>query len=361
MKTQPERIRALFLGCGAASAMHSRMLRRMRGVELAYASRDRGRAEQQRQRFGGWRSFGSYEDGLAETSIDVVLVTTPTALHRALTSQALQAGKHVIVEKPAFMRAADADGIKQLASSVRRGVFVAENYVYKPITALLRRVIGEGGLGDVRLVSVNATKRQAVRGWRGDPALSGGGALFESGVHWISFMSHFGLDVEGIEGFRAGGGEGPDLSSVVVFRYAGGIVGTLAQSWELPAPLRGVRASKVQGTRGAVTFESNGFAALITGGRKAIWLPFHDPLGYRAMHADFASSIRNSVPPQFTLDMAQRDLGWLEMAHGSTPTTPSSTALSVRTTNSANAGVVGRQHPVTTRGTPPWHRWAPDT
>ena len=315
MRHHPERIRVLLLGCGAAAAMHSRVLRRMRGVELAYASRDASRAEEQRRRFGGCGSYGSYEDGLADPSVDVALVATPTAMHRDLAMQALRAEKHVIVEKPAFMCSADADVVRRRAASAGRRVFVAENYVYKPIASYLRRVIAEGELGDVRFVSVNATKRQPPSGWRSDPTLSGGGALFEAGVHWISFMSHIGLDVEGVHGFRVGASEGPDLSSLVVFRYAGGAVGTLAQSWELAAPLRGVRLSKVQGTRGAVTFESNGLASYTSGRRNAVHLPlFRDPLGYRAMHAAIQTALREGVEPLYTLEMAERDLRSLEAA-----------------------------------------------
>src|SRR5687768_4403305 len=107
----------LFLGCGWASSIHSRTLRRMREVELFYASRDGARAESYRRRFGGRRAFASYEAGLADDAVDVAVVATPTVTHRELALRALRAGKHVIVEKPAFMRAADADGIRAVADA----------------------------------------------------------------------------------------------------------------------------------------------------------------------------------------------------------------------------------------------------
>jgi UDP-N-acetylglucosamine 3-dehydrogenase len=192
-------------------------------------------------------------------------------------------------------------------------VFVAENYAYKPIAAHLRRVIRAGDLGDVRFVSLNATKRQRVRGWRGDAALSGGGALFEGGVHWVSFAANIGLEVEEAIVHRADGADGQERSSLVVFRYANGAVGTLAHSWELAAPFGGVRLSKVQGTLGAVTFESNGLVAVTTGRGRSVQLFAHrDPLGYRAMLADFLQALRTGESPQFTLAMAQRDLRLLE-------------------------------------------------
>jgi UDP-N-acetylglucosamine 3-dehydrogenase len=308
----------LFLGCGWACTIHSRRLRRMRGVELFYASRDARRADACCRRFGGRRAFGSYESALTDADADVAVVATPPATHRELALLALNAGKHVIVEKPAFMCADDADMIRAVADAAALRVFVAENYVYKPVAQHLRQVIRAGDLGEVRFVSLNATKRQPPSGWRADPTLSGGGALFEAGVHWISFASNIGLEVVDVHAYAVGPGDGPDRSSLVVFRYANGAVGTLAHSWEIVAPFGGLRLSKVQGTRGAVTFESNGLAVVTTGRRRSLTLPaFDDPLGYRAMVADFLRAIRTGAPALFTLEMAKRDLLLLEQAERS--------------------------------------------
>lgn len=311
-------LRILLLGCGVASRIHSRVLRRIGGVELFYASRDGSRAEAYRRRYGGRRAFASYADGLAEPLIDIALVATPTVTHCDLAVQALRAGKHVIVEKPAFMHSTDADSVRDVAAIAGRQVFVAENYAYKPLANHLRRVIRAGDLGDVRFVSLNATKRRRADGWRGEPATSGGGALFEGGVHWVSFASNIGLDVERVCAYRVGQVDGADRSALVVFRYANGAVGTLAHSWELAAPLGGLRISKVQGTLGAVTFESNGLAAVTTGRRRSVRvMAFRDPFGYRTMLTDFLRAVRMGGAPEFTLAMAQRDLRHLEQAERS--------------------------------------------
>ncbi|MBA3404572.1 MAG: Gfo/Idh/MocA family oxidoreductase, partial [Gemmatimonadaceae bacterium] len=250
----------LLLGCGAAAKMHSRVLRRIGGVRLSYASRDGARSAALCRMFGGRRAFGSYESGLGDDSSDIVLIATPTVVHCALALQALDAGRHVIVEKPAFMSSAEADSVGATASAAGKRVMVAENYFYKPIARYLRRAIRSGDLGEIRFVTLDATKRQKVDGWRAVPSLSGGGALFEGGVHWMSFAANIGLDIDCVEAFRTGGGPGRDRSSLVVLRYACGAVGTIAHSWEIAAPLGHLRRSKIQGTHGAVTFESNGLA-----------------------------------------------------------------------------------------------------
>ena len=318
MKNGTKHVGILMLGCGLAARMHSRTLRRIGGVELFYASRQRERAEIYRRRYGGRRAFGSYAEGLADPLVDVALVATPTVTHCDLAVQSLAAGKHVIVEKPAFMRSSDADEVRRVAGATARRVFVAENYAYKPVAEHLRRLIAAGDLGDIRFVSLNATKRQRMAGWRAEPTLSGGGALFEGGIHWVSFAANLGLDVAAVTAYRVGATDGPDQSALIVFRYANGAVGTLAHSWELAAPLGGLRLSKVQGTLGAVTFESNGFAAVTTGRRRSVCLlAFRDPLGYRAMLTNFLSALRTGEAPQFTLGMAQRDLCLLEQAERS--------------------------------------------
>jgi predicted dehydrogenase len=121
-----------------------------------------------------------------------------------------------------------------------------------------------------------------------------------------------------VEGYRVGAAAGPDESALVVLRYANGAVGTIAHSWELAGPLGGLRLSKVQGTRGSVTFESHGLAVFTTGRRPSIKLPvLGDPLGYRAMFSDFQAALWSGAPTRYTLEMARRDLRLLEAAEAS--------------------------------------------
>lgn len=312
--TAAQPLGVLFLGCGAAARLHSRVLRRMPGVQLSYASSNITRATDLCRQYGGVKAWGNYDDALDDATVKLVIIATPTFTHQALAIRALHAGKHVVIEKPAFLQAADADAVRDAATLRSRHVFVAENYIYKPVAVTLRTLIRDGALGEVRFVSLNATRWQPARGWRADPALSGGGALFEAGVHWVSFAAQLGLEAVSAQGWQVGNTEGADRSSLVVLRYSNGGVATLAHSWELRGKLRGARLSKVQGTQGSFTFESNGFASLATGRRTAMRTHFQDVLGYRGMHADFLRVVREGGEPLYTLDMAQRDLTLLEMA-----------------------------------------------
>jgi predicted dehydrogenase len=98
-------LRIAFLGCGFITRVHSRHLFSLRpDVACAYASRDKARAEAYRARYSGFASYGDYAGAIADPRVDAVVVAVPPRYHRDLVLEALAAGKHVLVEKPAFPR-----------------------------------------------------------------------------------------------------------------------------------------------------------------------------------------------------------------------------------------------------------------
>jgi len=322
----------VFLGCGEAARTHSRTLARVDDrVRLRFASRDSARADALRQERGGVEAYGSYAAALEDPEVDVVFVVTPPATHLELVLRALEAGKDVIVEKPAFLGTGEFRRVREALRSGGGRVLVAENYYYKPLRERLARVIGEGGIGEPLLLQVDAVKRQRPEGWRARRDLSGGGALFEGGIHWLNFMAGLGLSVAGISARRAGGrsrsrsGASPageergrvaeerergetEESVVVTLEYEEGAVGVLAYSWEVPSPLRGLRLSHAYGREGALTFESNGLFVFLRGTRTRIWAPgLRDIGGYRSMFRDFLDALRTGRKPRMTLEMAERD------------------------------------------------------
>jgi predicted dehydrogenase len=303
------RIGLVFLGCGAVTALHSRTLRRVAPDVLRYyASRDATRAASFDRAHGGSGSFASYSAALADPRIDVALIATPPVLHLPLALEALERRKHVIVEKPPFLDVAELDRVAALARQVDRQVMVAENYYYRRLTTELRGIVRSGALGDVLFVHVNALKQQRTGDWRDDAALAGGDALFEGGIHWISLLGNIGLTIARVYVIRPGSHETQHArNALVAIEYVEGAAGVLAYSWDVPSPLQGLRISRIYGTRNTATFESNGlFLAL---GARVRPLPgARDLRGYRAMFRDFLSALRSSRAPQFTLELARRDL-----------------------------------------------------
>ncbi|HEU5185756.1 MAG TPA: Gfo/Idh/MocA family oxidoreductase [Gemmatimonadaceae bacterium] len=307
----------VFLGCGAVTRAHTRTLRGLdKGVRLFYASRNPARAAELNTRSGGAGAFSSYESALVDPRVDVVLVATPPAFHLEWTLNALEAGKHVIVEKPPFLRAADFSQVEAAARHAARQVFVAENYFYKPVLRVLREMVRSGTIGAPRFLDIKALKTQRTADWRDDTALAGGGALYEGGIHWIDFLANVGLEVVSIHGFRAGEQAGLDREMVVVTRYAEGAVGVLFFSWATPALLKGVRLSHIYGTEGSIRFESNGLFVAVTGRRRQLRFPgVRDLTGTRGMFRDFLGALREGRAPEFTLAHARRDLELVEAAY----------------------------------------------
>ncbi len=305
------------LGCGHIARQHSRMLRSIDPSIRRYgASRFPERAAEfaRETHASGW--FDSYDEALSAGHVDAVLIATPPLHHLGLTLSALAAGKHVIVEKPAFLSPDDCRTVARAAAHAGRMVLVAENYAYKPLAAVLQGVIGGGELGDVRFVLVNALKQRRACDWRDDAELAGGGALFEGGVHWIDLLANLGLTVESVQGYWPGDQRGDERSMAVVTQYEEGGVGVLLHSWESPSLLRGARLSKVTGTRGSITFESNGAFALIHSRRTRLVVPsLRDAGGYRAMLVDFLRVLTAGGEPLMTLGRAEHALRLIREAY----------------------------------------------
>lgn len=302
----------VFLGCGFATRLHSRTLRRA-DVRRFYASRSSERAAEYDRKYGGAGHFGSYDAAIEAPEVDIVFVATPPASHLDLALQALDAGKHVIVEKPPVPSVAELDRLAEAAERAGKRVLVAENYFYKPLLRYLREAIADGAIGTPRIISINALKEQQTSDWRDRPGQALGGAMFEGGIHWVSFMANLGLTVRDVHGHYPNTDGGPDRTMVSVFDYEEGAVGTLAYSWEIGSPTRGLRLSAIHGTEGAITFESNGLIVGVRGRRKRLAMPHpRDLLGYGAMFDDFLGAIASGRAAAYDLDRARRDLELVE-------------------------------------------------
>jgi UDP-N-acetylglucosamine 3-dehydrogenase len=145
-----EPLRLAFLGCGFITRVHSRNLRRLgAGFVCSYASRDRSKGEAFRRQYGGVQSFGDYAAAIEDPAIDAVVVAVPPRFHLDLTLQALAAGKHVLVEKPAFPRMEDFHAAAAARDRAKRVVMVGENDHYKPLAVEIRKMLARGVIGDL--------------------------------------------------------------------------------------------------------------------------------------------------------------------------------------------------------------------
>ena len=313
----PGPVHLAFLGCGFITRVHCQHLRALGSdVTCSFASRDAGKADAYRREFGGVAAFGDYTAAIADPRVAAVVVAVPPRFHLDLTLQALAAGKHVLVEKPAFPTMADYLTVREARERAGRIVIVGENDHYKPLAVTLRRLLAEGVVGDLVFAHFTtiAHRLKAADDWRNDEAMAGGDAFFEEGIHWLHVAGSLGPTITRAHGYRpAVSSDGPDRrakSLLVGFEYDSGAVGALYYSREIPSLFRGLRLSKLFGRDGVITFESNGafVVARRRGGLPRLILPgFRDIRGYQAMYRDFEVGIRTGRPPEMQLDRAIDD------------------------------------------------------
>lgn len=320
----PGPLRVAFLGCGFIARVHSRHLKRLRGIfEPSYASRDARRAEAFRARYGGAASYGSYEAALADPRVDAVVVAVPPRYHLDLTLHALAAGKHVLVEKPALLSVDDYRTALQARDRADRVVLVGENDHYKPLAQGLRRLLARSFIGEMVFAQFSsiAHRPKAADDWRNDETMAGGDAFFEEGIHWLHLAGSLGPRIVSIRGYRPTLAQnGTDIrqkSMMVAFTYDNAAVGSLFYSREVPSLLKGLRLSKIFGRQGVITFESNGLFVFARGrGRPLFIFPgFFDIRGYQAMYRDFAQAIREHRAPEMSLERALEDHRLMEQVY----------------------------------------------
>ena len=139
-----------FLGCGFIAQVHSRHLRALRNdVLCSYASRDLTKARAYCSTHAGMESYGSYSAAIADSSVDAVVIAVPPHLHLELSLEALSAGKHVLVEKPAYIKMADYKLVQRARDLAERVVLVGENDHYKPLAVCLRGLLQQESIGDL--------------------------------------------------------------------------------------------------------------------------------------------------------------------------------------------------------------------
>jgi len=312
----PSPLRIAFLGCGFITRVHSRNLRRFKSeIVCGYASRDKAKAAAFCSEYVGTGSYSDYADAIHDPNVDAVVIAVPPKFHLNLTLQALSAGKHVLVEKPAYPTTGDYHAVRDARDRAKRVVLVGENDHYKPLAVRLRKLLADGVIGEMVFGQFSSVVKRLKEAddWRNDESMAGGDAFFEEGIHWLHLAASLGPKITAITGFRpAPSREGPDTrvkSMMVSFTYDNGAVGSLYYSREIPSMLKGLRLSKLMGRKGVITFESNGTVMLVRGeGFPRIVFPgFRDIRGYQAMYRDFRESIEQDRQPQMSLERAIDD------------------------------------------------------
>jgi predicted dehydrogenase len=181
-----ERIRVGIVGVGIG-AHHARGYSKCDGVEIvALCDLDTDRAQKVAEEYAVGKVFGDYQSMLAEAKPDAVSVCTPNALHAPVAIAALEAGCHVLCEKPLATNAKDGKRILDASRKAKGKFMIGMNNRFRGDTQLLKRFIEDGELGDIYYARCGWVRRNGIPGmggWFTRKEMSGGGPLIDIGVH----------------------------------------------------------------------------------------------------------------------------------------------------------------------------------
>lgn len=219
-----------------------------RAEVVAVASRDAAKAARFAARFGGDPVTG-YDELLARPDVEAVYVPLPTGLHAHWCARALEAGKHVLAEKPLAVSAAEAETLVALARRTGRVLMENRMFVHHAQHAEVRRLVAEGAIGEPRvLTAAMAFPPLPADDVRYQPDL-GGGALLDAGfypLHAALMLLTGPLEVVGAHLHEDPERGGVDIRGDVLLRDANGVTAHLTFGFD-----HGYRAGyELWGSRG---------------------------------------------------------------------------------------------------------------
>ncbi|HID11802.1 MAG TPA: Gfo/Idh/MocA family oxidoreductase, partial [Candidatus Latescibacteria bacterium] len=155
---------------------------------VAICDIDEGRLGQVGDRYGIARRYTDYWEMLEKEELDIVSVATPNSLHMPITVAALQAGCHVLCEKPLALNAQEAEKMVEKAEEVGRRLMVNFSYRFDPVSLALKDQVNNGVLGEPYFARTVWHRRRGIPGfggWFGRREMAGGGPLIDLGVHRV--------------------------------------------------------------------------------------------------------------------------------------------------------------------------------
>jgi predicted dehydrogenase len=193
------------IGCGQVGQKRLRSLGSRHRL-VAAADTDRGRAEHFVRGYQAHAVVVEWRAAIERPDVDVVIVATTHNHLAEITLAAVEAGKHVLVEKPGARRPDELEPVIAAAERHRRCVEVGFNLRFHPALQKAREIVDSGALGALTTIRGRYGHGGHLgydRAWRSDPEVAGGGELIDQGVHLIDLARWFLGDFTQISGFTA--------------------------------------------------------------------------------------------------------------------------------------------------------------
>lgn len=304
-------LRIAFTGTGYASKIHARAARALPDVELVAVVNHRPESMAAfAHEFGIPRQHPDVAALLRDGDIDGLIVSTPNYLHAPETIAALEAGVHVMVEKPMAMNAVEAKAMLAASQGSRSRLMVAHCWRFDPEALWLREQVSAGRLGAlVRTKGYGVHVNWGPAGWFTQQQYAGGGAMADMGIHALDTVRFLMGDPQPVSVYARIGTHYKDFdvddTGVILVEWDNGVTSYLESGWWQPhadGPEAGTQLYGTQGFGELYPTRLKLFEA-VGGGSKEI-SPFppvrapHAPQSmYDAQMAHFIDSICHDQPP----------------------------------------------------------------
>jgi predicted dehydrogenase len=238
-------VRYCLIGCGGDIAEEHLSALSQLDVELhAMADLDAASGSAVAQEYGA-RFFQDYREMLAEMSPDVAVIATPHPSHAEIAIECMQAGAHVLVEKPLAIEVAEADAMIETAARTKRLLGVCFQFRFRPAIEEAHRLVSEGTLGRLLRVScreamLRTTAYYRSATWRGTWAGEGGGVLLNQAPHALDLLCYLAGAPARVCGWTRNLMHDIEVedTALALIGFASGAVGELIVTTADPAPLR---------------------------------------------------------------------------------------------------------------------------
>ncbi len=276
----------------------------------AVASRTKETAEEYAAEWDIPRAFDSYQAMLDDPGIDVVYNSLPNSLHAEWSIKALQAGKHVLCEKPLAISLEEVDAMQ--AAAQETDCYLTEAFMYRhhPQTLHVKQLIQSGAVGDVRLVKGEFTFNiQQETNVRLIPEL-GGGSIWDVGCYPISYTRFIlGAEPEEVFGWQVLGSSGVDEVFAGQMRFPGGIMAQFDSGFRSPYRSR----IEIVGSKAALIIPhpfnpGNNAGLTLWDGENSEQIPVDNQDLYLGEIEDLAAAILDGKLPRISLEDSRKNI-----------------------------------------------------
>jgi len=264
----------------------------------------------------GVRAFASVAELLAERGApDVAVLCTPPALRVETAEPLLRAGTDLLIEPPLATVPDDADRIAELAEHLDRVALTISRFRADPALRLVAERIAAGAIGRMCALEIALShKRDASAGWRGDPALSGGGVLLELGGDALEIAERLAGPIRRVRLAETSNAQGAEVEDEVRVEtdHGDGLLASLRLSWN-DASARPI--ARCIGDRGEISVGWAQTSLVREDGARELIAGPHDP--HAARVAVLLELLDERRSPERSIDRGAQSLAWLHAAYRS--------------------------------------------